>query len=59
MTGSLRDLARRHAMRESSQEIEEATGLSADTIRALASSDAFKALVREEVIRLSREGGDG
>lgn len=53
------DLVRLHARSKNEEEIEEATGLSADTIRALASSDAFKALVREEVIRLSREGGDG
>lgn len=45
-------------MGESFEEIEEATGLNEETVRALVSSDAFKALEREEVIRLGR-GEDG
>ena len=57
MDGTLRDLARRRAAGQDYQEIESITGLSEATLRALTSSDAFKALEREEVIRL--RGSDG
>lgn len=53
----LKDLACRRAKGHSYEEIEDVTGLSESTLRALTSSDAFKALEREEVIRL--RGGDG
>lgn len=52
----LKDLARRRAMGDSYCEIEDVTGLSEATLRALTSSDAFKALEREEVIRLRGSG---
>lgn len=57
MDAVLRDLARRRAQGQDYSEIESLTGLPEDYIRALTSSDAFKALEREEVIRIRR--GDG
>lgn len=56
MTGALQALARLRAGGSSPAEIEEELGLDAETVRLLSSSDAFKALEREEVIRL--RGGD-
>lgn len=57
MNGTLKDLALWRAEGQSYEEIESLTDLSVETLRALTSSDAFKALEREEVIRL--RGGDG
>ncbi len=57
MDRTLQDLARRRAMGQEYSEIESITGMPEEYLRSLTSSDAFKALEREEVIRL--RGGDG
>lgn len=57
MDRTLQDLARRRAQGQDYAEIESITGMPEEYLRSLTSSDAFKALEREEVIRL--RGGDG